>query len=56
MNYKTKRKFYEIYIGNKRFKIRKFEVEDAAQLYKNHLENEVKQYISNECYVDMKET
>ncbi len=36
-------------------RIRKFEMDDARCLYKNHLEEEVKRWIPNESYVDMKE-
>ena len=37
-------------------KIRKFELHDAQCLYKNHLEEEVKQWIPNESYADIEET
>ena len=37
-------------------KVRKFRMEDAPCLYKNHLEEEVKKWIPNESYVDMEET
>lgn len=37
-------------------KIRKFEIDDAPYLYKNHLEKEVKKWIPNESYADMEET
>lgn len=37
-------------------KIRKFEIDDASYLYKNHLEKEVKKWIPNESYADMEET
>ena len=37
-------------------KIRKFAVCDAQCLYKNHLEEEVKKWIPNECYADIEET
>lgn len=36
-------------------KIRKFKIEDARCLYKNHLEEEVKKWIPNESYVDIEE-
>lgn len=37
-------------------RIRKFVMEDAQSLYENHLEEEVKKWIPNESYVDIKET
>lgn len=37
-------------------KIRKFELDDAQYLYKNHLEEEVKKWIPNESYTDIEET
>lgn len=37
-------------------KVRKFRMEDAPCLYKNHLEEEVKKWIPNESYADMEET
>lgn len=37
-------------------KIRKFEPDDAADLYKNHLEEDVKKWIPNESYADIEET
>ena len=36
-------------------KIRKFNVQDAQSLYKNHLEEEVKKWIPNESYADIEE-
>ena len=36
-------------------KIRKFKMEDAQRLYENHLEEEVKKWIPNESYADIKE-
>ena len=36
-------------------KIRKFELDDAECLYKNHLEEEVKKWIPNESYADIEE-
>lgn len=40
----------------KNLRIRKFEIQDAQQLYENHLENEVKKWIPNESYADIEET
>lgn len=37
-------------------RIRKFELDDARCLYKNHLEEEVKKWIPNESYTDIEET
>ena len=37
-------------------KIRKFVLDDAQCLYKNHLEDEVKKWIPNESYADIEET
>lgn len=37
-------------------KIRKFEIDDAQCLYKNHLEEEVKKWIPNESYANIEET
>lgn len=37
-------------------RVRKFEMEDAQCLYKNHLEEEVKKWIPNESYADIEET
>lgn len=37
-------------------RVRKFKMEDAGCLYKNHLEEEVKKWIPNESYADMEET
>ena len=39
-----------------RFRIRKFVAEDAHALYSNHLEDEAKKWIPNECYADLVET
>ena len=36
-------------------KIRKFELDDARCLYKNHLEEDVKKWIPNESYADIEE-
>ena len=36
-------------------RIRRFEAEDARQLYKNHLEEEMKQWIPNESYESLEE-
>ncbi|MDE7292937.1 MAG: GNAT family N-acetyltransferase [Oscillospiraceae bacterium] len=36
-------------------KIRKFEPDDAIDLYKNHLEEDVKKWIPNESYADIEE-
>jgi ribosomal-protein-alanine N-acetyltransferase len=37
-------------------RIRKFRIDDAQCLYKNHLEEEVKKWIPNESYADIEET
>lgn len=37
-------------------RVRKFEIKDAKCLYENHLEKEVKRWISNESYADIEET
>lgn len=37
-------------------RVRRFENSDAEGLYKNHLEEEIKQWISNESYADLEET
>jgi len=31
--------------------VRKFKAEDAQQLYENHLDDEVRKWFPNECYV-----
>ena len=36
-------------------RIRRFEPEDAEDLYENHLEEDVKKWIPNESYVDIRE-
>ena len=36
--------------------IRKFTMDDAQALYENHLEEDVRQWIPNECYGNMEET
>ena len=35
--------------------IRKFEAEDAEQLYENHMDEEVRKWFPNECYADPEE-
>ena len=35
--------------------VRKFKAEDAQQLYENHLDDEVRKWFPNECYVDPEE-
>ena len=35
--------------------VRKFKAEDAQQLYENHLDDEVRKWFQNECYVDPEE-
>ncbi len=37
-------------------RVRKFKLEDAQQLYENHLEEEVKKWIPNESYASIEET
>lgn len=46
----------EYIFETKNLRIRKFEMHDAQQLYENHLEEEVKKWISNESYADIEET
>ena len=36
-------------------RIRKFDLEDAPQLYRNHQESEARKWIPNECYGDLEE-
>lgn len=36
-------------------RVRKFRMDDAPQLYRNHLEPEVKRWIPNESYADLEE-
>lgn len=43
-------------LETKRLRIRRFASTDAKQLYENHLEAEVKQWIPNESYTDLEET
>ena len=35
--------------------IRKFKIEDAQQLYENHMDEEVRKWFPNECYADPEE-
>lgn len=35
--------------------VRKFRIEDAEQLYENHMDEEVRKWFPNECYADPKE-
>lgn len=46
----------EYIFETKNLRIRKFEIQDAQQLYENHLEEEVKKWIPNESYADIEET
>lgn len=46
----------ECLFETKNLRIRKFEMQDAQQLYQNHLEEEVKKWIPNESYADIEET
>ena len=39
----------------KRLIIRKFKIEDAQQLYENHMDDEVRKWFPNECYADAEE-
>lgn len=38
-------------VETKRLIIRKFKVEDAQQLYENHIDGEVRKWFPNECYL-----
>lgn len=42
-------------VETKRLIIRKFKVEDAQQLYENHIDGEVRKWFPNECYADLEE-
>ena len=44
-----------IFIETEHLLIRKFEAKDAEQLYKNHLDDKVRQWFPNECYADLDE-
>ena len=46
----------KIMFETEHIRIRKFETEDAQLLFENHLEDEVKQWIPGESYVDLEET
>lgn len=46
----------ELIFETHRLIVRKFEMTDVRQLYVNHLEKEVKDWIPNESYADMEET
>ncbi len=46
----------ELIFETNRLTVRRFEMTDAQQLYDNHLEREVKEWIPNESYADMEET
>lgn len=46
----------EYIFETKNLRIRKFEIQDAQQLYENHHEEEVKKWIPNESYADIEET
>ena len=50
------KKDMEYIFETEHLKIRKFVMEDAGDLYDNHLEEEVKRWITNESYIDMEET
>ena len=45
----------EYIFETKNLKIRRFEIEDAQKLYKNHLEEGVKRWIPNESYANLQE-
>lgn len=45
----------EYFFETKRLKIRNFRMEDAFQLYRNHQDAEVKQWIPNESYENLEE-
>ena len=38
-----------------RLVVREFKVEDAQQLYENHMDEEVRKWFPNECYADLAE-
>ena len=44
-----------IMIETKHLIIRKFRIEDAQQLYENHMDEEVRKWFPNECYADQEE-
>lgn len=46
----------EYLFETKHLRIRKFTPEDTQRLYENHLEENVKKWIPNESYADIKET
>lgn len=43
------------FFESEHLKFRSFQMEDAHKLYENHLEEELKQWIPNESYVDIEE-
>ena len=45
----------EYFFETEHLRVRKFQIEDAEQLYENHLEAEVKQWFPNESYADLEE-
>ena len=45
----------KVFFETKNLIIRKFELYDVQQLYENHLEEEVRQWIPNEYYADVEE-
>ena len=45
----------EYFFETEHLRVRKFRMEDATQLYRNHQESEVRKWIPNECYGDLEE-
>ena len=45
----------EVVFETECLKVRKFCIEDAPELYRNHQEPEVRKWIPNECYGDLEE-
>ena len=47
--------FMDKMFETERLIVRKFKVEDAQQLYENHMDEEVRKWFPNECYADPEE-
>lgn len=45
----------ELLFETEHLRVRKFDLNDAAKLYENHLEKEMKKWIPNESYADISE-
>ena len=45
----------EYFFETEHLRVRKFQIEDAPLLYRNHQEQEVRKWIPNECYGDLEE-